>query len=214
MKRLFATYGLPYAIQADNGPPFGSGGPRGWSTLSTWWVKLGIKVQYSRPGRPGDNAEHEQMHRALQKETAEPPARNPQAQQRRFDRWRRRYNEVRPHESLQMKNPASVYQRSRRQLPVENKQMAYPVSYDTVRLDRRGRLFWQGRQRLIGKACPGENIGLKAITPTVAEVYLGKHLLGTLHATDTVGLRAVRWRYPTSPGREGAAPPPFTLPTY
>lgn len=36
LKRVFLKYGLPTAIQVDNGPPFGSRGPRGWSVLSTW----------------------------------------------------------------------------------------------------------------------------------------------------------------------------------
>jgi putative transposase len=212
--RVFRRHGLPTAIQADNGPPFGSKGPRGWSVLSTWWVMLGIKVQFSRPGCPGDNAEHEQMHWVLKNETAMPPARTLRAQQQRFDRWRNRYNHVRPHESLKMRRPGELYLKSARRFCNDIAPPVYPRTYDCLGLDHRGRLFWRNRRRVIGRAFPGQTVGLKTITPDHCEVYLYKHLLGTLHAKDLAGLRPVCWRCPTHPKGEGAAPPPSTLPTY
>jgi hypothetical protein len=51
MRRLFRRYGLPRALRSDNGPPFGSLGPRGWTTLSLGWIKLGLRVEYGRPVR-------------------------------------------------------------------------------------------------------------------------------------------------------------------
>ena len=39
---LFRDYGLPRAIRTDNGPPFASTSVGGLSSLSIWWVKLGI----------------------------------------------------------------------------------------------------------------------------------------------------------------------------
>lgn len=59
----FRRYGLPKAIQSDNGPPFAhvlSLG--GLSMLSAWWVALGIHVVRGRPGCPQDNGGHERMH--------------------------------------------------------------------------------------------------------------------------------------------------------
>ena len=40
------------------------------------------------------------MHRTLKAATARPPAANQRAQQRRFDAFRREYNEERPHQAL------------------------------------------------------------------------------------------------------------------
>lgn len=212
MCRLFREYGLPRAIQVDNGPPFGSCGPRGWTTLSLKWVKLGIVVQYGRPGCPQDNAAHEQTHAVLQREVAEPPAATFCAQQQRLSWWRRRYNQQRPHESLGMRPPAQLYRRSQRKLQ-PCRPPSYPSGLEPVQLDSRGRLFWRGLQRLIGKAFIRETVGLKQIDPQVCEVYFATHLLGTLHAQDKTGLRPVLWRRSGSRKGEGATPPPSTLPT-
>lgn len=73
MQALFRRYGLPRAIRVDNGPPFGGEGPRGLTRLSAWWVRLGIRVEFGRPGCPQDHAAHEQWHRVLAAETARPP---------------------------------------------------------------------------------------------------------------------------------------------
>jgi putative transposase len=44
-ERLFDKFGLPKAIQSDNGLPFASTRALGGLTpLSAWWVSLGIRV--------------------------------------------------------------------------------------------------------------------------------------------------------------------------
>ena len=48
-ERIFARHGLPERIRCDNGTPFGGGGPTGLTRLSSWWVKLGIKVEFITP---------------------------------------------------------------------------------------------------------------------------------------------------------------------
>ena len=89
---LFRRHGLPRALQMDNGTPFCGNGPRGWSSLTVWWLRLGLQVVVGRPGCPQDNGAHEQMHRILKAETVRPPAATAHAQQRRFNRWRLHYN--------------------------------------------------------------------------------------------------------------------------
>ena len=62
-ERLFRRYGIPSAIQCDNGVPFVSvRSVGGLSSLSAWWVSLGIRLVRSRPGCPQDNGAHERMH--------------------------------------------------------------------------------------------------------------------------------------------------------
>jgi transposase InsO family protein len=117
MERLFAEVGLPEAIRTDNGCPFCSQAILGLSRLSVWWMKLGIAHQRIRPGKPQDNPRHERMHRTLKAQTTRPPAANAQGQQARFDGFQHEYNHERPHESLAMRTPASVWTPSRRPLP-------------------------------------------------------------------------------------------------
>ena len=200
--RCFRRYGLPAVLRVDNGAPFGGRGPLGLSRLSVWWMRLGIAVEFTRPARPQDNGSHEQFHRVLKAETARPPANTLHAQAARFTKFLRRYNEVRPHESLGMRTPASCYRRGRRVY-----RPPQPLRFERCCLQRRvmvgGRIIWQGRVRVIGRAFQCELIGLKPVDLSsghaapawpVVEVYFGKVLLGELHAHDPGGIRAVRWR--------------------
>jgi len=209
MRRLFLRYGLPRAIQVDNGPPFGGYGPYGWSTLAVGWVRLGIAVHYGRPACPQDNAAHEQMHQVLQQQTAQPAAPTLSAQHRRFQRWRRRYNEDRPHRALAMQLPVSHYQPSPR--PPARLIWRYPADWILKTTDPRGRIRWAGRARLIGQAFGRQLIALRPGRHGVVTVHFGPHLLGELHAADTTAIRAVRVRAPrnssTQPDKGGSQAP-------
>jgi transposase InsO family protein len=70
MTRCMNTYGLPKVIRVDNGAPFGGCGALGLTRLSVWWVRLGIRVEFTRRAKPQDNGAHEQMHRVLKAQTA------------------------------------------------------------------------------------------------------------------------------------------------
>ncbi|HEY7392531.1 MAG TPA: IS481 family transposase [Bryobacteraceae bacterium] len=113
----FHEYGLPRVIRTDNGSPFASPAPGGLSRLSMRWIKLGIVPERTRPASPQENGRHERMHRTLKAATLAPPARDARAQQRAFDRFRREFNEQRPHEALGQATPASCYQPSLRAMP-------------------------------------------------------------------------------------------------
>jgi len=109
-ERLFRRYGIPKAIQCDNGVPFISVRSRaGLSQLSAWWVSLGIRVVRSRPGCPQDNGGHERMHADVRADVQSRPAANRAEQQRLLDRWRQEFNRVRPHQALGGRTPAEVY---------------------------------------------------------------------------------------------------------
>jgi hypothetical protein len=162
LTRLFQRYGLPRAILVDNGGPFAGVGALGLSRLSVWWRRLGIAVHFTRPGKPQDNGAHEQMHRVLKAETLQPPARTLRGQQRRFERWRGDYNDERPHESLDGRVPTQFYHRSRRSWHVPAP-LRYRRGWSCIRVGPDGRIGWQGRQVLIGRAFAGEWIGINRV---------------------------------------------------
>lgn len=184
---LFRRCGLPRVIRVDNGAPFGGCGALGLSTLSVWWLRLGIQVEYTRPAHPQDNGAHEQMHRILKAETATPAAATAAAQHRRFQRWCRTYNQHRPHEALGLQVPAAYYRLSARSYPRQLAAWRYRPQDQVCRVNPDGRIRWQDRTRFIGRAFAAERIALRG-RHDHHEIYLGGHLIGELHPNDRGGL--------------------------
>jgi len=112
LEGAFCEYGLPCSTLHDNGSPFGSRGLAGLSRLSVWLLRLGIQPLFIEPGHPEQNGKHERFHETLKAETANPPRRSIRAQQAAFKRFGQIYNQERPHEALDMRTPAELYQPS------------------------------------------------------------------------------------------------------
>jgi transposase InsO family protein len=74
--RLFREYGLPRRIRTDNGVPFATNTLARLSSLSAWWVRLGVLPELIEPGKPQQNGRHERMHKTLKAEATKPPAGN------------------------------------------------------------------------------------------------------------------------------------------
>ena len=172
-KALFSQYGLPKRIRTDNGAPFASIGVGGLSRLSVWWVRLGIMPERIAPGKPQQNGRHERMHRTLKQEALQPPASTAQAQQRRFDHFRERYNELRPHESLKQCPPASCYRPSQRRMPSGLPPMSYPGHFKQARVNPNGTIWLNGVNVYIGYLLKGETIGLEQLDNELWEVSFG-----------------------------------------
>ena len=137
-RNMFREYGLPEIIRVDNGAPFASMGAGGLSQLSVWWISLGIEVQFSRPGCPQDNGSHERMHRTMKAECCRNASVNGRAQQQRLNRWRKEFNNERPHESLGMQVPADVYQASAKRLNEKIKFDLYDPMEETKKVNDSG----------------------------------------------------------------------------
>jgi hypothetical protein len=152
----FAEFGLPLAIRSDGGPPFASSGPARLTELSVWLLQLGIRVEIIAPGKPQQNGRLERLHRTLKAETATPPAKDIDAQQRVFDLWRREYNYERPHEALQLRRPAVVFAPSPRKYP---RPLAHPEPAPfthVARVDKNGFIKWHRRNVFISSALHAE----------------------------------------------------------
>lgn len=193
--RLFRERGMPEVIRVDNGGPFASTGPAGLSRLSVWWVRLGISVEFTRPGCPQDNGAHEQFHRVMKRETAKPAAWTRQGQQHRTTGWLRHYNQLRPHEALGQMTPAGKYRRNRRKFPGSLPDLKYGTGYVVRRVRSNGEIRWAGRKRFIGEAFVGQQVGLRLLHQEVYAVYFAQLLIGHLHERDQGAMRPTHYRH-------------------
>lgn len=173
----FRTYGLPLQILTDNGTPFASTAIGGLSRLSVWWIKLGIHPVRIEPGRPDQNGRHERMHRTLKAEATRPPAGNLAAQQRVLERFRRLYNEERPHRALNGEVPATLYRPSPRAYPEHDLKITYPGHFRVHEVCANGCLSWRQRFIFVSQVLVGEPLGLEPIDDGVWSVHFGPVLL-------------------------------------
>lgn len=174
----FREYGLPHAIRTDNGAPFASRAVAGLSRLSVWWMKLGIVPERIQAGHPEQNGRHERMHRTLKQETASPAAANQRLQQRAFDRFRREYNEQRPHQALDMQTPASCYTLSPRPFPARMQEPEYGSTLRVRRVQKHGAFSWKHQDVFLSEVLWGERVGLLPEDDRYFTVYFAQFPIG------------------------------------
>ena len=105
-------FGYPKSIRADNGPEFIS------RDLDLWAYQNDVILDFSRPGKPTDNAFIESFNGKFRAECLNAhwfmgleDARS------KLEAWRRDYNEVRPHSAIGYKVPKALMKREKAEQP-------------------------------------------------------------------------------------------------
>lgn len=197
--RLFERFGMPEVIRSDNGSPFASATALGrLSRLSVWWIRLGIRPERIGLGHPEQNGQHERMHKTLKAEATHPSSASLRDQQSRFDRFRREYNTLRPHEALGQREPASLYTTSSRAFPAHLNPIEYPAHLEVRRVGNDGRIAWKGRHLWLTKALSGEDVSFDETDEDSWTISFGPLTLGTYHPRSHIFLPETFWK-PTNP---------------
>ena len=86
---------VPETISCDNGPEFIS------KAMDLWAYSRGVKLEFSRPGKPTDNAYIESFNSRLRQECLNQHwFETIEEARERIEKWREDYNTCRPHSSL------------------------------------------------------------------------------------------------------------------
>ena len=181
-ERVFREHGIPEQIHTDNGPPFGSWNSlRRMSSLAVWFMDVGVVPVYSDPGQPQQNGRHERMHKDLKAEATRPPGSGMKSQQRKFDVFRKEYNDIRPHEALMMKTPNEVHRRSKREYPRRVQEWVYPSGMTMKLVTVNGALRWKSEGLImISTALASRYVGLEPVDDGIWIVYYRDVPLGVL----------------------------------
>lgn len=162
LTEAFQQNGMPEAMLMDHGMPWWSSSSAwGLTELSVWLMRLGIRVSYSGIRHPQTQGKVERMHGALQKATSKRQC--DLTNQTWLDEFRHEYNAVRPHEALNMMTPASVWRPSQRRFPDEIADWQYGPATICHRLEKRGRMYWQGRMWDISYALRHLTVGIEVV---------------------------------------------------
>ena len=98
---LFLFRGMPEHIRSDNGPEFTA------KAIRNWLNKVGVKTLFIEPGSPWENGYIESFNGKLRDELLNGEIFTTLMEARvLIERWRREYNQVRPHSSLGYRSPA------------------------------------------------------------------------------------------------------------
>jgi putative transposase len=94
-------YGYPRTIRVDNGPEFIS------KELDLWAWSHGVTLDFSRPGKPTDNAFIESFNSRFRQECLNASwFLNLNDAKLKIESWRQEYNTARPHSAIGNKTPA------------------------------------------------------------------------------------------------------------
>src|SRR5262249_56177174 len=91
---------------------------------------------------------------------SKPAGATPAEQERRFDRFRRHYNEERPHEALEQTAPARHWQPPARTLPTRMEDPWYDADHQVRRVRWNGMIKWRGEEIFIRETPTRQPIGL------------------------------------------------------
>ena len=181
MQGLFRKYGLPKAIHSDNGTPFAApNGLLNLTSLSAWWITLGIMPDRSLKGCPGQNGSLERMHADIAREIEGRVSGGIKANQAVLDEWVKEYNSVRPNEAIGMKVPDDLFRPSDRKYIGDYDELEYPMGYLVRKVARSGEIMVNSIRVSIGFALRGWQVGLRPKEGNTYDVFLADFLLGTL----------------------------------
>ena len=103
LERVCATVGYPKTIRVDNGSEFIS------RDLDLWAYANDVVLDFSRPGKPTDNAYIESFNGSFRSECLNAHWFMSLDDARlKLEDWRRDYNEVRPHSAIGNKTPVTL----------------------------------------------------------------------------------------------------------
>jgi len=106
LNRITEHRGLPRTIKTDNGSEFIS------KVMDKWAYERGVELDFSRPGKPTDNARVESFNGRLREECLNAHwFLSLEDARTKIGAWRTFYNEARPHSALDWATPAEFARR-------------------------------------------------------------------------------------------------------
>jgi putative transposase len=103
LSRICLKRGAPKTLFCDNGSEFTS------QAMDLWAYHAGVQIDFSRPGKPTDNAYVESFNGTLRSECLDAHWFASLAEARQvIEAWRQEYNESRPHRALGERTPNEI----------------------------------------------------------------------------------------------------------
>ena len=158
---IFRRDGLPDAMLLDHGTPWWNmQSSSGWTWLTVWIMKQGIRLYLSGYRHPQTQGKIERCNGCLEAAMTKRPKPTGQSWQAWLDDYREEHNHVRPHEALHMDVPAQHWQPSPRVFQ-EQTACEYPDPSNVRKVRENGGVSLRGQIYFVSRAFIGENVQLE-----------------------------------------------------
>ncbi len=135
---VFREYGMPDSILSDNGTQF-AGFKKGYTQFERWLMDLDVLPIHGRIKHPQTQGKIERFHRTMKQELLNHThIVNIEDAQKQFYIWREKYNNVRPHEALNMRTPGEVYEPSQREYREKIEKFEYGGEHHVIKVNSWG----------------------------------------------------------------------------
>jgi transposase InsO family protein len=192
LQRAFCENGVPDGMLMDHGIPWWSArGPMGTTELAVWLMKQGIGLHWSGIRHPQTQGKVERFHGEMERALLRRGWQG-KAPQQWLDDFRWEHNQVRPHEALGMRTPASVWRPSLRAYDPHPPRWEYPEGAHVRRLDADGKINAFGRTWNIAKGLRQEWVQLLRLEDRV-QVYYCRTLVRELDLATQRSTSVERW---------------------
>lgn len=142
-KLAFLSYGMPDSILSDNGSQF-AGLRGGYTGFERWLMDYDILPIHGRIMHPQTQGKIERFHRTMKQELLKYHRFADLADvDMHLQNWRRKYNEIRPHEALGLKTPAQVYVPSSREYRDKPDKFEFSGVYPVRKVNNHGYLRFE-----------------------------------------------------------------------
>ena len=172
--KTFEEYGIPEGMLMDHGIPWwNSSNLWGLTRLSVGLIKQGIKLSFSGIRHPQTQGKVERFHRTLKQylHRKDRKLTSVSACAELFKEFRSTYNEIRPHEALDLNPPTSRYVRSPKEYSPHIKHWEYPEGSTVTQLDNLGRLSYESKRFFVCEALVNEQVRIVPLEYTALVIF-------------------------------------------
>jgi len=176
LQGVFRANGLPDAMLMDHGCPWWSAkSASGWTRTMVWLMRQGIRCHFSAIRHPQTQGKVERFHGSLERARSRPGAQQ-WLTQSWLDNFRREYNELRPHQALGMRTPASLWQPSLRPYDPGPRPWDYGEGAELRKVGGQGHIYIADRPWRVSKALASHTVQLQRVDQRVL-VYFCRTLV-------------------------------------
>jgi len=175
-ERSFKEFGTPKVLLCDNGNPWGTSQITGYTQFEVWLMKHEVLTVHGRIRHPQTQGKEERFNQTFTKELLNLGTfKDLTDAQKQFSEYREFYNNIRPHEALDMEVPSSKYRASKRKYKEKVVDWEYTGNCEIRKIKNKGFLTFQGQGYFLSEAFGGETVGIyESQVPNCVDVVFRK----------------------------------------